>query len=1116
MINISITGVLATRRAMWTGLVGLAMLVGLLAGARVMPRVDLGSGAPRAGAAALSSGRDGWAALAPTARLAISRALAHENPVGALAIASPSAPTPGALAWRLQRGRMLVSVGSVGALHLGLSALGRSGSLRAVAGVAAAVAGNRISYAHGGVEEWFAHAPVGLEQGFILRTRPAGHGELSLVAATVPNGARAILADDGQSVNVSDGAGRPLARYTGLRVTDATGRALAARMLLIGRRVVLRVADLGARYPLRIDPFVQVASLNRSGTASISVSSNGHTVAVGNDSAGYNPNCGCGAGEVYVFTEPSGGWKNAKPVTILKPPVGDTEGSVGTSVAISGDGKTIVAGAPTNGDGQGVAFVYTEPKKGWKHATGHQQDVLIPENDKTGGSGYGGFGTSVAISGGGHEIVVGEPSWNSYFGAVYEFNERSAGWVGDDIADATTVNDAGNSVEYCNIWCDTDTTGGSFGTSVAISSNGAIVAVGAPETCLARTGEQTGAIYVFAQNGGQLTSVFSGYGVPNAAETSCQGSDSDVGVPPVYGLGTSIAITSNGDTLAAGNPQYGVVQIFEAGSSGWANANAFTPMYPPSSPSEQSSAVGSSVAISGSGGRVVEGDPGANSNSGLAAVFTRPKHGWLHWPNNPPASDDSFLFEQAGHSQNDAYTGQGVAISSDGNTLFQTDGKYVDVFSQRTRAPSSTKLSCSPRPSTVFSGGAPWPAAANRTFTCTATVTGTHQIDTGVPQGKVAITSDYPMQGVFSHSSCTLQQSGHASADTAACNVKFTPSVALTFALTASYEGDKQRDPSQGTTTLAIPYGKATTTQISCAPHQVYSQVASTCTATDPAGGSGLPAILFTSKLSQPIGTSPLKPSKLTDEHCMVNQGGQTCTIQFTGSTYAFYDVTAEFPGLDFDDPSHASTKVTVLPPPTTTTTKMNCSPTTATTGEQIACTAVVMPVPPTSPSITFSSSPTTGSFGTPSCAPGTHGSNMLYCVVAFTATAAGPYTLTGTYPGDPYTKESAGSATVSVLDQTGTSVSCAQKERFIDCLATVTDTSATPTVPTGTATFALNPSATLSAGSSCSLTASGGSAASCQIQFSPANATTYTVSAEYSGDSTHQESHGSTSVEGG
>jgi hypothetical protein len=1073
----------------------MAVLAALVAGARVLPGIE----------------------LSPSARPASSRTLGRETPVGRLAIASSSVRSDGVLSSRFQRGGVLVSAGSLGALHLGLSALGRGRLLRAVAAVEPAAAGKRISYAHGGVEEWYAREPVGLEQGFVVTTRPVGRGGLSLVAATIPRGARATLADDGQSVDVSDGGGRPLARYTGLRVTDATGRALAARMLLIGRQVVLRVADLGARYPLRIDPFVQVASLNRSGTASISVSSNGQTVAVGNDSAAYNPNCGCGAGEVYVFSQPSGGWKNASPIAILKPPVGDTTSSLGTSVAISGDGKTIVAGAPTQGDGQGAAFVYTEPKKGWKHATDHPQDVLIPENDKTGGSGYGGFGTSVAISGGGHEIVVGEPSWNSYFGAVYEFNERSVGWVGDDIANATTVNDPGNSVEYCNIWCDTDTTGGSFGTSVAISSNGAIVAVGAPETCLARTGEQTGAIYVFAQNGGQLTNVFTDHGTPNPAETSCQGSDSYAGVPPVLGLGTSIAISSNGDTLTAGNPQYGAIQIFEPGSEGWANANAFTTMHPPSSPSEQSSVIGSSVAISGNGGRVVEGDPGANSNSGLAAVFTRPKHGWLHWPNHPPAANDSFLIEQAGRSQVNTDTGQGVAISADGDTMFQTDGNYIDVFQARTRAPSSTKLSCSPRPSALFGPSAnSWPAAANRRFTCTAVVTGTHQIDTGAPQGKVVFTSDYPLQGQFSHSSCTLKQRGHASVDTAACDVKFTPSVALTFALTASYDGDKQRATSQGTTKIAVPGGKATTTQISCAPKQVNSQVVSTCTATVVAGPSGVPSILYTAKLSHPIGSGANKTPKLTHEHCSIISDVQTCTIQFTATTTGLYDVTAEFPGLEFDDPSHASTGVTVLPPPSVTTTTMRCSPTLIVQGEQTVCTAVVTPIPPTSPSTVFSSSPTTGAFGTPKCAPGTQGSNTLYCEVGFTATAGGPYTLTATYPGDQYTAQSDGNATVTVKDVTGTQVSCKTSGRYYACTATVTDTSANATSPTGTVMFSSSPSGTFVSGPSCSLGAGGANESSCGVVVSATMPTNYTVSASYAGDNTHQQSGGSTSVEGG
>jgi hypothetical protein len=48
-------------------------------------------------------------------------------------------------------------------------------------------------------------------------------------------------------------------RYAGLSARDADGRALRAGLELRGRALLLRLDDLPARYPLRIDPFLRQA-----------------------------------------------------------------------------------------------------------------------------------------------------------------------------------------------------------------------------------------------------------------------------------------------------------------------------------------------------------------------------------------------------------------------------------------------------------------------------------------------------------------------------------------------------------------------------------------------------------------------------------------------------------------------------------------------------------------------------------------------------------------------------------------------------------------------------------------------------------------------------------------
>ena len=64
---------------------------------------------------------------------------------------------------------------------------------------------------------------------------------------------------------------------------------------------------------------------------------------------------------VYVFVEPNGGWTDMTQTAELS----GVEGGLGSSVAISTDGKTIVAGAPNWDGASGGAFVYYEPTAGW-------------------------------------------------------------------------------------------------------------------------------------------------------------------------------------------------------------------------------------------------------------------------------------------------------------------------------------------------------------------------------------------------------------------------------------------------------------------------------------------------------------------------------------------------------------------------------------------------------------------------------------------------------------------------------------------------------------------------------------------------------------------------------
>ena len=116
--------------------------------------------------------------------------------------------------------------------------------------------GNRVVYQHPGISEWYTNGPLGLEQGFTLARPPAAHGAGPLTLAVELSGdAHASLAAAG-AIQLNAPGGTVL-RYDGLSASDASGRGLPARLALEGGRLLIRLDARHARYPVRVDPFLQ-------------------------------------------------------------------------------------------------------------------------------------------------------------------------------------------------------------------------------------------------------------------------------------------------------------------------------------------------------------------------------------------------------------------------------------------------------------------------------------------------------------------------------------------------------------------------------------------------------------------------------------------------------------------------------------------------------------------------------------------------------------------------------------------------------------------------------------------------------------------------------------------
>ena len=229
---------------------------------------------------------------------------------------------------------------------------------------------NRVVYPRLGLSEWYANGPLGLEQGFtIAKTLAQLPASLLTLSIALAGNTRPSLASNAQSIGFYRG-GREVLAYGGLSASDARGRILRSWLALSDGRILLRVDTRGARFPLRIDPFVH-------------------------------------QGEKLVGSGLSGPY-----------------GYIGMSVALSADGNTALVGAPADGtdtEYKGAAFVFTRSGSTWT-----QQGPKL-----TGGGELGGawFGESVALSADGNTALVGGPIDDGATGAAWVFTRSGTTWT---------------------------------------------------------------------------------------------------------------------------------------------------------------------------------------------------------------------------------------------------------------------------------------------------------------------------------------------------------------------------------------------------------------------------------------------------------------------------------------------------------------------------------------------------------------------------------------------------------------------------------------------------------------------------------------------------------------
>ena len=251
-------------------------------------------------------------------------------------------------------------------LSLTFVGLGRGGRLGRPGVVSLSARANRVVYDRGLLREWYAAGPLGIEQGFTLARRPAGTSAPVTLTLGLAGSARARQI--GSRLEFVARSGRVALRYAGLSAIDANGRQLQAALALRGDRLLVRVSDRGARYPLRIDPLIQQGS-KLTGTDeegpgnfgdSVALSADGNTALIGGpgDSEG---NVG-GVGAAWVFTRSGSTWTQQGPKLRESRTIGVIHpGLFGSPVVLSADGNTALIGC----DGGGAVWVFTRSGSTW-------------------------------------------------------------------------------------------------------------------------------------------------------------------------------------------------------------------------------------------------------------------------------------------------------------------------------------------------------------------------------------------------------------------------------------------------------------------------------------------------------------------------------------------------------------------------------------------------------------------------------------------------------------------------------------------------------------------------------------------------------------------------------
>lgn len=348
-------------------------------------------------------------------------------------------------------------------------------------------------------------------------------------------------------------------------------------------------------------------------------------------------------------------------------------GRFGQSCSMSDDGKIIAIGAPNTDTGRGLVKIYelSSVTSSWGQLG----------NNLTGSKTMNFFGESVALSANGLTLLVGSRTTYSDSGKAQVFELDNGNWIqkgsslngenlGDWFGQSVSINhdgniiavgapyndDAGSNAGHVRVYAfgngewvqvgndiDGESSLDKFGRSVSLSSDGNIIAIGAPGNSATSAISSSGHVRVFENFNGSWIQVGSEInGLANSWS------------------GYSVSISDSGDVLAVGAPNQlieGAASVYKYDNGSWSKIGS--DIYG----TEAGDNAGWAVSLSGDGSKIAIGAPNndgptySNNAMGQVLVYELINGNW-------------YSLGQAIYGNNtEDGSGESVTISGDGKVV---------------------------------------------------------------------------------------------------------------------------------------------------------------------------------------------------------------------------------------------------------------------------------------------------------------------------------------------------------------------------------------------------------------------------------------------------------------